>query len=105
MHNTIIILKEPNQDGLVKLIGPIERIRIDSDIFEHSYIKLFSQPIIYICEMQTVLTRGDRINVNNIGEVDEIKRIRKMWDEYKSGNVKYSASSFVEPELRYSAKH
>lgn len=104
MHDTIITLKEPNQDRLVELIGTIERVRIDPDIFEYSYIKLFNHPISYICEMQAAVTKGDRTSVDNVGDIDEIKRMRKIWDEYKLGKVKCSGL-FVEPKLRHSAKY
>ena len=107
MHDTVVVLKKAiEEDGLVKLIlsAPLERIRLDPDTFEHSYIKLYGHQPLYICDLQAAVTVKDRINIHTIGDIDEIQRMKKMWEEYKSGETRRSERSFVEPELRYSNK-
>lgn len=86
------------------LEAPLEKIRFDPDTFEHSYIKLSGYQPLYICDIQTAVTIKDRINIHTIGDIDEIQRMKKLWQEYKDGETRRYEKSFVEPELRYSIK-
>ena len=84
MHLTEIILK----DGR-KFSAPIETIKFDPDIFEYSYIKLFnSEELFYIQDIKSAKTKKDRISCYKFGDVDEIKRMRNLWNKYKKGEIK-----------------
>ena len=108
MHNTSIVLKENNEKRELtgkSFLAPIERIRFDSEIFEHSYIKLFDIEPFYLCDIASAITADDRISINTLGNRDEIAEMKKWWGRYKSGEVKFADSDFVEPNLRYSDRH
>jgi hypothetical protein len=84
MHLTRIVLK----DGK-KFSSSIEKIRFDNNIFEDSYIKLFDyKEKFYIKDIKSAVTEKDRISINKIRGVDEIERMRKLWNRYKKGEIK-----------------
>jgi len=82
MHLTKIILKDKTS-----ISSPIERIRFDKDVFKNSYIKLFDNNPVYIKDMRSAITIGERISIKKIEDVNEIKRMKKYWDLYKKGEV------------------
>lgn len=74
MHLTHIVLKDGREFS-----SPIQEIKLDKENFENSYIKLFDyDEKFYVKDMQSAITEKDRISINKIGDVDEIKRMRKI---------------------------
>ena len=97
MHLTEIVLK----DGR-KFEGIIEKQRFDPDIFEHAYIKLDGQ-ILYIKNISSAITKADRISSTKTGNIDEIEKMRKLWEQYKRGDV--SEIGLVEEKYRLLSEH
>ena len=97
MHLTEIVLK----DGR-KFEGIIEKQRFDPDIFEHAYIKLDGQ-ILYIENISSAITKADRISSTKTGNIDEIEKMRKLWEQYKRGDV--SEIGLVEEKYRLLSEH
>ena len=97
MHLTEIVLK----DGR-KFEGIIERQRFDPNIFEHAYIKLDGQ-ILYIKNISSAITQADRISSTKTGDIDEIKKMRKLWEQYKKGEV--LGIGLVEEKYRLPSKN
>ena len=97
MHLTEIVLK----DGR-KFEGIIERQRFDPDIFENAYIKLDGQ-ILYIKNISSAITKADRISSTKTGNIDEIEQMRKLWWQYKGGEV--LGIGLVEEKYRLPSNH
>ena len=97
MHLTEIVLK----DGK-KFEGIIEKQRFDPDIFEHAYIKLDEQ-ILYIKNIFSAITQADRISSAKTGDIDEIEKMRKLWEQYERGDV--MGISLVEEKYRLPSEH
>ena len=97
MHLTEIVLK----DGR-KFEGIIEKQRFDPDIFEHAYIKLDGQ-ILYIENISSAITKADRISSTKTGNIDEIEKMRKLWWQYKGGEV--LEIGLVEEKYRLPSEH
>ena len=97
MHLTEIVLK----DGR-KFEGIIEKQRFDPDIFEHAYIKLDGQ-ILYIKNISSAITKADRISSTKTGNIDEIEKMRKLWWQYKGGEV--LEIGLVEEKYRLPSEH
>jgi len=97
MHLTEIVLK----DGR-KFEGIIERQRFDPDIFEHAYIKLDGQ-VLYIKNISSAITQADRISSTETGNVDEIKKMREVWEQYKRREVR--GIGLVEEKYRLPSEH
>jgi len=97
MHLTEIVLK----DGK-KFEGIIEKQRFDPDIFEHAYIKLDEQ-ILYIKNIFSAITKADRISSTKTGDIDEIEKMQKLWEQYKRGEV--MGISLVEEKYRLPSEH
>jgi len=97
MHLTEIILKNGR-----KFEGIIERQRFDPDIFEHAYIKLDGQ-ILYLKNISSAITKADRISSTKTGNIDEIKKMQKLWEQYKRGEV--LGIGLVEKKYRLPSKH
>ncbi len=97
MHLTEIVLK----DGR-KFEGIIERQRFDPDIFEHAYIKLDGQ-VLYIKNISSAITQADRISSTETGNVDEIEKMREVWEQYKRREVR--GIGLVEEKYRLPSEH
>ena len=101
MHLTKIILKKNGK----KFKGPIDKIGFDSDVFEYSYIKLFTYPtLFYICDIASAITERERVSISRIEDIDEIERMRKIWMHYKKGDLKLIESDFVKEKYRLKKK-
>lgn len=75
MHDTEIYLK----DGR-KFSSPIEKQEIDYNDFGNSYIKLFFIPeIFFLCNVEKAITRGERISLSKLGDLDEIESMRREY--------------------------
>ena len=83
MHLTEIILL----DG-TRITGVVEQQRYDPDVFELSHIKLFTTRPYMILEMQSATTKGERVGIGRLSDVDEIALMRECWMEYKADRMK-----------------
>ena len=95
MHLTNIIKKDGNN-----LTSPLEKIRFDPDTFGNSYIKLFDYEPIYIRDILSAITEKERTGINKIEDADEIKHMRKIWQDYKKGKLLLSEDRFVEEKYK-----
>lgn len=76
MRNTQIIMK----DGSM-YCAPIERQEIDCSDFGKSYIKLFfCGEKLYVNDMASATTKHSWISCSEIGDVDELARMRQEYD-------------------------
>ena len=80
MHLTTITLKNGKQ-----VCGFIEKVKL-ARRWESCSIKLFDYPPLFVRNIKLVVTEKDRISARKIGDIDELKYLKKIWNlERKEG--------------------
>jgi len=96
MHLTDIVLKDGRS-----LRGVIMHQRFDPVVFEHSYLEIYDgegYAMLYLKDIVSAVTRGERISIHRIGDLDELARLRNLWEQFSAGQLR--GLSLVEPEYR-----
>lgn len=75
MHDTRVELK----DGQV-LIAPLWQLKLNLRDYEESTLQLMDHEPVAIKDIKSAITKNQRISLLKIGDVDELERIRKLWE-------------------------
>lgn len=81
MHDTRIELR----DGRV-LEAPLWQLKLNLQDFEESTLQLVDHDPIAIKDIESAITFGERISLLEIGDVDELSRIRSLWEWEKKNH-------------------